>query len=1414
MTRKSLFSPAKFFVFLILAGAVSCIAIPAEAQTTIEWLRIYHIPEDALVGKSDGTHPNPRQLVPGVWPPTGFNHLAKDNHRYPTFGRVQQGVIDGYVPIDSEGNPKGATRITASNAATTTLGEGDLLGIAIRLGPVSEIHWALALDIEGWSEAGGMNNDYDGTYYYTLNYLNHYFSSGHISAGTDLSKFTLLYVYRLREKDKDLDGEWFTPGNTPFKGTSPIRYNRGTMTLTATDLLLPMDPIYYPKIDAVSPEMAPVHTHPVRFTDGSGTPIDNAPRGGRSRSHEISLNCVAHALLRGTDYTDMCPHVAADGWAKPVLADSRQVYYYGLDDTIYYSVRFNEVVTVDPALPPTLALGGSTFIGKRANYHSGSGTDTLVFAYRVGTTDYRFSDLQLYSSLRHNVYPSRRHGNRYAEDHPDARWIRNLIGNRHLEPWADTQSALLAYFIDEDDSGFHYNQIYWGDEAARARLGAENSKISNFLADALPTTVWIPGLIKNGETHTDDKRTAIVNLDASYTEAPVTDFDRGVTESETQTATFDVEFRFFNHLFDHDANNTHAEEIGESFEPADISITGTGVTQDAWQVQLTYVGLDHRATDWWPPPGHWSEGLPEHIRDYPALHYKPGDAKNSASFLVYKATLTPELGLNENVVIQVPAGVTMDIAGNENLASNVLTVPVDTRLELTKAPEIVAPAAGAYAAGQQIEVAMTYERENLRYVGENPPYLTLYLGDEVPANARHATWERAEAANSTKVTFTYTVAATDVAASVNVAPIGMTVPRGTILLDDSGQQLQGHSEPANESGEGLETRPPRGQGQLQLGESDQGLAPRTEVPVNLFIIVDETEPKSAATDVPRSPIVFNELGNGSGDTNDWLEFRNVTGSAVSLKEWELSVVQDGKKEDTSLIVFPDVSVPANGLLLITNSEPTAEGNVLAGGDDITTSTVEKKGSSHLYLVNAGLSLPDDGKFLLILRNATKKLGLDEAFVDVAGGGGSDTDAFVREQTGLYDTYVWPLQVLQAPGGDTEDALGSGKVWQRAKADIVGYHQDAWAEAAFTGIGYDRKVTQSAATAGTPGYPNGAVKPGSATPKGSITVSEIMVDSAGGTLPQWIELYNKSKTDAINLNRWKLEIQNVDSEDLIGRPIVTLTLQEKVIQPNQTLLIVAGPARASSGAYLPPDRVYNLLALHEKNLRIKRARDTFLSAEGIYLKLWDSTGTLVDEVGNTDGNRRTKDAPAWALAMSAEEGVRSSLIRRYTDGTSEAKDGTEKGTWVLAANVKKVVDGELHWGSAEDIGTPGHRAGGALPVELSSFSVTRNEAGAVVLTWTTESEVDNAGFNLRRSEKRDGGFTLLNPALIAGAGTTGERQTYTFTDTSAKPGVEYYYQIEEVAFDGKPETLVTRMLPGPVSASNRALTTFGELKRRD
>ena len=790
------------------------------------------------------------------------------------------------------------------------------------------------------------------------------------------------------------------------------------------------------------------------------------------------------------------------------------------------------------------------------------------------------------------------------------------------------------------------------------------------------------------------------------------------------------------------------------------------------------------------------------VPEVPAIASSGAEIGEFSASTAYQLVLSPPLGAKGAFPLQIPADIVMDAGDNGNEASASVMVSVDTVAALS----VAAPPEVILGTGE-VTVWVPFAQDEMTYEGDNPPYLTIYLGDEEPENARHAVWQKgSESSGSTRVPFVYQ--GNDVGALVTAKMETLAIPEGTTLVSGSVRQMgkapvaSGPREVPKSSDVPLLT---------VTDSSGKALPPPRFIPY--LPPTEESDPKADASSIPRSPIVFNELGNGSGDTNDWLELRNVTGDAVSLKDWELSIVQDGKKEDTSLVVFTtDVSVPAEGLLLITNSDPTADGNLLSGGDDIATAKAEVKGSSHLYLVNAELSLPDDGQFLLILRKAKEKLGLNEAFVDVAGGGGSGTDAFVREQEGDYDTYVWPLQVLEAPGDATEDSLSAGKVWLRAKADIVGYHRDAWAEAAFTGVGYDRMVSKSAETAGTPGYPNGAVKTEPATPRGAITISEVMLDSAGGTLPQWVELYNASKTDALNLNRWELEIQNVDSEDLVGRPIVRLTLQEKVIQPNQTLLIVTGNARASSENVYPADRVYNLLELHDKNLRIKKPSDTFLSATGFYLRLTDRNENVVDEVGNTDGNRRTDDTPAWALPvpLSGLEGMRSSLVRRYDKGV--ARDGKEKSSWALAANFSKFKVSELHYGHADDIGTPGYRQGGALPVELSSFTVTRVESGSVIVTWTTESEVDNAGFNLRRSLTREGGFTLLNPTLIAGAGTTGERQTYTFIDTSAKPGVEHYYQIEEVSFGGKVETLVTRRLRGPVSPAHRALKTLGEVKQ--
>ena len=119
-------------------------------------------------------------------------------------------------------------------------------------------------------------------------------------------------------------------------------------------------------------------------------------------------------------------------------------------------------------------------------------------------------------------------------------------------------------------------------------------------------------------------------------------------------------------------------------------------------------------------------------------------------------------------------------------------------------------------------------------------------------------------------------------------------------------------------------------------------------------------------------------------------------------------------------------------------------------------------------------------------------------------------------------------------------------------------------------------------------------------------------------------------------------------------------------------------------------------------------------------------------------------------------------------------------------------------------------GEPLPVTLSHFRAEHTDTG-VVLKWTTESEVDNAGFYIYRSATKDGEFKVVNPTMIQGAGTTGERNAYTWTDTTAKPNTVYYYQIEDVSHAGVRKQLATVRLRGLVSAKGKLTTRWADLK---
>ena len=117
----------------------------------------------------------------------------------------------------------------------------------------------------------------------------------------------------------------------------------------------------------------------------------------------------------------------------------------------------------------------------------------------------------------------------------------------------------------------------------------------------------------------------------------------------------------------------------------------------------------------------------------------------------------------------------------------------------------------------------------------------------------------------------------------------------------------------------------------------------------------------------------------------------------------------------------------------------------------------------------------------------------------------------------------------------------------------------------------------------------------------------------------------------------------------------------------------------------------------------------------------------------------------------------------------------------------------------------------LPVTLSSFRAEYTDIG-VVLNWTTESELNNAGFNILRSESRYSEYKVINlKGIISGYGTTNEKHTYTWTDTTAKPNVAYYYRIEDISHAGVRKSLATVRMRGLVSASGKLTTMWSDLK---
>jgi hypothetical protein len=121
---------------------------------------------------------------------------------------------------------------------------------------------------------------------------------------------------------------------------------------------------------------------------------------------------------------------------------------------------------------------------------------------------------------------------------------------------------------------------------------------------------------------------------------------------------------------------------------------------------------------------------------------------------------------------------------------------------------------------------------------------------------------------------------------------------------------------------------------------------------------------------------------------------------------------------------------------------------------------------------------------------------------------------------------------------------------------------------------------------------------------------------------------------------------------------------------------------------------------------------------------------------------------------------------------------------------------------------------ALPVELTSFTV-ETDAQQAVLTWTTATETNNAGFEVQH--QAPGAASWSQIGFEQGAGTTTEARSYRFATDALQPGV-HTFRLRQVDTDGTESFSDTRRVeiaaaqavafagPNPVSAGDRPRVT--------
>ena len=228
-------------------------------------------------------------------------------------------------------------------------------------------------------------------------------------------------------------------------------------------------------------------------------------------------------------------------------------------------------------------------------------------------------------------------------------------------------------------------------------------------------------------------------------------------------------------------------------------------------------------------------------------------------------------------------------------------------------------------------------------------------------------------------------------------------------------------------------------------------------------------------------------------------------------------------------------------------------------------------------------------------------------------------------------------------------------------------------------------------------------------EGQIYISEIMfARGKHGTLTQWIEISNGSRTEQVNLSGWTLTVENAtaDADVSVGAKAKFTIPEGTRIDPSgqhdtpSTILVVTEQGRNNLTGAMADGQVVNLWTdqqLELFRLDIFKRRYSLLSDMAFKITLAPPAALITTpaaaDATDVVGNLGADGAATWALPI-AEGNARSSIIRRHVAGSvgpAEPKDGEMMESWVLASDTNFAQSTHLsahsYYGLPIDVGTP-------------------------------------------------------------------------------------------------------------------------------